>query len=70
MPRKRSQRNPKQVFRCIVCSSVYASKSALRHHAKKHVRAFDDIKRLASGFIPEETKVGTKFKGKNKVIIS
>jgi len=68
MPRKK--RAPKQVFRCIVCSSVYASKAALRVHAKKHVRAFDDIKRLASGFVPEETKVGTKFRGKNKVIIS
>ena len=28
-----------------------------------------DISLLKQGFVPEETKVGTPFKGKNKVIV-
>lgn len=66
----RKKKTKKAVFRCIVCKSKYSSKSALRVHSKKHIHAFEDIKRLQEGFVPEETKVGTKFRGKNKVIIS
>lgn len=53
-----------------MCRSLYASKAALRTHAKKHVKSYEDMKLLEKGYQPEETKVGTKFRGKNRVIIS
>ena len=67
MVRKKKAKN---VFKCIVCKAAYSSKGSLRVHAKKHIRAFEEIKLLEQGYTPEETKVGTKFRGKNRVIIS
>ncbi len=67
---RKNRKNAKKGFKCIVCTASYSSKGALRTHSKKHIRAFEDIKLLEKGFTPEETKVGTKFKGKNRVIIS
>ena len=34
------------------------------------VAALENIRKLAEGYRPKTTKTGTKFKGKNKVIIA
>ncbi|MBI2583168.1 MAG: hypothetical protein HYW25_00740 [Candidatus Aenigmarchaeota archaeon] len=37
--------------------------------ARKNHKSSKDIRLLQEGFIPEQTKMGTPFKGKNKIIV-
>lgn len=37
--------------------------------SKRGVRKVKEIRLLEHGFVPKQTKIGTEFKGKNKIII-
>jgi hypothetical protein len=52
------------------CGKTFSSMLGLKRHSSEHLRELREIKMLREGFIPEETKLGFGFKGKNKIIIS
>ena len=57
------------MVRCFVCKRSFKNKKALRIHGRRHIKAFEEIALLKKGYTPDETKIGTKFKGRNKIII-
>lgn len=71
--RLRKKREQKREFRCEKCGDKFTTKLDLDIHDNQvHRRksALREIRLLEQGFLPEETKIGTKFKGKNKIIIT
>ena len=58
-------------LKCIRCGQEFPSDIALRKHSKTHAgMARQDIELLRQGHVPEESKIGEGFKGKNKIIVS
>jgi hypothetical protein len=55
---------------CARCEKHFASRQALKTHSKSHLNALHELKMLEEGKTPEETKLGSEFKGKNKVIVA
>ena len=49
---------------------AFGSKRKLLFHSKRHLQAQKEIEMLRQGKMPDETKIGGAFKGKNKVVIS
>ncbi|MCD6092419.1 MAG: hypothetical protein J7J38_00165 [Candidatus Aenigmarchaeota archaeon] len=41
----------------------------IKEKQKAVKKAARDIKLLEKGFVPKRTKIGTSFKGKNKIIV-
>ena len=66
----RKKKAAKEVVRCARCEQSFTSFNALKVHSKSHLNTLHEIKMLQQGHIPDETKMGVTFKGKNKVIIS
>ena len=62
----------KPKFRCLRCRHEYNSWRGLQRHSAVHLRksTFSEIQQLREGKVPEVSKVGGGFKGKNKIIIS
>ena len=61
----------KKKFTCMRCKKIFSSFKTLKVHSKKHLRRelLDEIKLLEKGHIPNKTKIGSEFKGKNKIIL-
>ena len=58
-------------FECIKCRKGFNNLRELSKHSKSHpAKAAKEIKMLQSGKLPDMSKAGTGFKGKNKVIIT
>ena len=59
-------------FTCMRCKKQFSSFDSLRIHSKKHLKknTLDELKLLESGHVPGKSKIGSEFKGKNKIIIS
>jgi hypothetical protein len=55
---------------CMRCEKKFTSRSALKIHSKAHLRALHELKMLEEGLKPEETKLGSEFKGKNRIIVT
>jgi len=57
---------------CMRCKRAFSSFDTLRVHSKKHLKreVLDELKLLESGHVPDQSKIGSDFKGKNKIIIS
>lgn len=70
MPKKPKKKAAKAVFRCMRCKSEYTNWKSLQRHSKIHLSAMQELKMLEQGRIPEVSKIGSEFKGKNKIIIS
>ncbi len=62
----------KPKFRCMRCKREYMSWRGLQRHSAVHLRkeSFLEIQQLREGKIPGISKIGSEFKGKNKIIIS
>lgn len=62
----------KPKFRCMRCKHEYTSWRGLQRHSAIHLRkeTFYEIQQLREGKMPELNKIGSAFKGKNKIIIS
>ena len=62
----------KPKFRCLRCRKEYNSWRGLQRHSAVHLRkeTFLEIQQLREGKMPPVSKVGSEFKGKNKIIIS
>mgnify|MGYP001620045257 CR=1 FL=1 len=57
-------------YLCSRCGAGFKTLRQLKLHAGKHVEMRKEVELLMRGHIPPENKLGLKFKGKNKVIIS
>lgn len=57
-------------FTCMRCERGFQTRKALQQHSKAHLQALYEIKMLEQGHVPEETKFGSGFKGKNKIIVT
>ncbi len=57
-------------YLCSRCGTEFKTWKELRSHTKKHTETKKEIELLKKGHLPSENKLGLKFKGKNKVIIS
>jgi hypothetical protein len=59
-------------FTCIRCKKKFRTIKALKAHAKKHLKkeSLDELVLLEKGHVPKKNKIGSEFKGKNKIIIS
>ncbi|MBI5347403.1 MAG: hypothetical protein HZB66_02240 [Candidatus Aenigmarchaeota archaeon] len=57
---------------CQKCGKSFSDAKGLRKHSRKihAVNENNDIALLRQGHIPEMSKIGQNFKGKNKIIIS
>lgn len=54
---------------CMRCEQVFPSFNALKIHSNSHLQ-MREMKMLQQGHIPDETKMGSTFRGKNKIIVS
>lgn len=59
-----------EIHRCGRCEIVFTTINALRKHSKKHTATLAEIKLLQQGHMPVETKMGSEFRGKNKIIVA
>ncbi|MBI2076166.1 MAG: hypothetical protein HYT72_02880 [Candidatus Aenigmarchaeota archaeon] len=59
-------------YRCMRCKKEYNSWRGLQRHSAVHLKKGGayEIQQLKEGKIPDVTKIGAEFKGKNKIIIS
>ena len=60
------------MFTCVRCKKSFKTIKALKIHGRKHLEkeVLDELVLLEKGHIPKKSKVGSDFKGKNKIIIS
>jgi hypothetical protein len=60
------------MFKCIRCKKQFRTIKALKNHGKKHLEKemLDELLLLQKGHLPKKNKIGSEFKGKNKIIIS
>lgn len=68
-PGKRKQQVEK-VYMCMRCKKTFTSIRGLKRHSAEHLRDLREMKLLREGHVPEESKLGFSFKGKNKIVIS
>ncbi len=54
---------------CMRCEQFFPSFNALKVHSRTHLQ-MQEMKMLQQGHIPDETKMGVTFRGKNKIIVS
>ena len=67
----KEEKNNEQ-FTCLRCRKSFSSRASLKVHNRKHLNreSVDELKLLEQGHVPEKNKIGSEFKGKNKIIIS
>ncbi len=63
-------RKKKRPVQCARCEQTFPTFNALKVHSKTHLQSLHEMKMLQQGHIPDETKLGSAFKGKNKIIVS
>ena len=68
--RKAKEYKPRHIYKCARCDAIFSTRIKLKNHSKTHLKSLEEIKLLQQGHIPQESKIGEKFRGKNKVIIS
>ncbi len=52
------------------CEQMFHSWRALKIHSKSHLATLKEIRMLQKGHVPDETKMGVEFRGKNRIIVS
>lgn len=57
-------------FKCARCMMSFSSRVKLKHHSVKHIGALKELELLREGRVPDFNKIGSEFKGKNRVIIT
>ncbi len=55
---------------CQKCGRYFSTPKRLRIHVKKMHADIAEITLLEHGFLPEKTKFGKAFRGRNRVIVS
>lgn len=71
MRRKKAKRaSKKSGVKCIRCDIFFSSIAALKLHNKGHTQKMKEMSLLEEGNVPTETKIGSGFRGKNRIIIS
>lgn len=59
-----------RAHRCARCEQTFPTRGKLKSHSTRHLGVLKEIRLLQEGHVPQETKLGTAFRGKNKVIVS
>ncbi len=57
-------------FKCARCMMCFSSRVKLKHHSQKHTDALKELELLRQGHVPDYNKIGSEFKGKNRIIIT
>jgi DNA-directed RNA polymerase subunit RPC12/RpoP len=79
MPKRKAKKKMKilkplvkssKMYKCMRCGKAFPTLHGLRRHSAEHLRDLEELKMLKRGHIPDETKLGAGFKGKNKIIVS
>lgn len=67
-----AQKKTSVKYRCMRCKKEYNNWQGLQRHSAVHLKkdSFYEIQQLREGKMPDVNKLGTEFKGKNKIIIS
>lgn len=65
---KAKVKSPKHL--CFRCQKTFPTRRGLKIHSKAHLQALRELIMLEKGHIPIETKMGSEFKGKNKIIVA
>jgi len=60
----------KKPVTCARCDQSFKNWDALKRHSRTHLKTLDELKQLQQGKMPDESKLGAGFKGKNKIIVS
>ncbi len=55
---------------CQKCGRNFKNVNALKKHSKQVHDDIEDIALLKKGHIPDKSKIGKEFKGKNKIVVS
>lgn len=63
-------RKKSEIYRCGRCEIIFSSINALRKHSRKHTDSLAEIRLLQQGHLPIETKMGSEFRGKNRIIVA
>ncbi|MFH0949476.1 MAG: hypothetical protein V1802_03230 [Candidatus Aenigmatarchaeota archaeon] len=63
-------RRPVPKHECMRCNVKFFTERQLKLHVNNHINSLEEIKLLQEGHMPDETKIGTQFKGRNRVIVS
>ena len=60
------------MFTCVRCKKKFKTIKTLKAHSRKHLEkeVLDEFVLLKKGHVPKKSKIGSEFKGKNKIIIS
>jgi uncharacterized C2H2 Zn-finger protein len=70
---KKLKHHREESFRCKKCGDRFPTTLDLQFHVNEiHNRksALREIRLLEQGFVPDESKLGMPFKGRNRVIIA
>ena len=67
---KTRARKAKEVNFCIRCHKTFSTRNELKRHSKTHLADMKEMKMLEKGYVPEHSKIGQEFKGKNKIVIA
>jgi uncharacterized C2H2 Zn-finger protein len=70
MAKAKMAKKQEEPHKCMRCGRFFKSRLALKRHSNDHLRALEEMKMLREGQMPDESKLGFEFKGKNKIIIS
>lgn len=57
-------------FKCARCGQSFSSHTKLVNHSRQHVEAGKNMNLLKQGYMPEESKLGSEFRGKNRIIVA
>ena len=64
----KTKKSPK--YLCFRCQKTFPTRRGLKIHSRAHLQALRELIMLEKGHIPIETKMGSEFKGKNKIIVA
>ena len=65
-------KKPKKKLICMRCKAEFTNWDSLKRHSKKHLQreVLDEFKLLKEGHVPKKSKIGSEFRGKNRIVIT
>jgi hypothetical protein len=60
----------KTSVKCIRCNILFPNVNTLKAHNRTHLQKMKEMRMLEEGAVPKETKIGSSFRGKNRVVIA
>ena len=57
-------------YKCARCEHRFSSMITLRRHSRRHLASLRELNMLIEGNMPPENKLGSEFRGRNRIIVS